>query len=125
MGFLVKLLTPEGRVKQEEVERLHLPGKDGELEILAGHTPLIISLRAGVVRFHPEDRKNTEASDFFIWGGLANIRHEDVTLLVSQVCPLFELDPQEIEKRLNAIPPVKPEEVLLIQAQLEALERYS
>lgn len=121
--FLATLLTPEGLVLRQEVERLHLPGEDGELDILAHHTPLIISLKPGVVAFHLEETKEKEDQHFFIWGGVANIQLGETLLLAQKACPLEDFHQEELERRLQqqSLPPA---ENALVQAQLEALHRY-
>lgn len=130
MIFSTRLLTPEGPMAQEEVERLHLPGEDGELDVLAHHMPLIVSLRPGVVSFHKKDTKGIEDRHFFIWGGLADIHLEETRILALRAILLFDLDQVDLEKKLhklsNAVEKNEKiqEKIHLVQAQLDALERY-
>ena len=72
------MATPDGRGFQEEVIGLFLRGAEGDLAILAGHTPFITSVQAGPCRIHmPDDSEKVATVD----GGLLTVSAEAVTLL--------------------------------------------
>ncbi len=54
---LLKLTVSQvnGPVFEGEVVSVHLPGIDGEMEILAGHEPLISPLRSGTITIKKPD----------------------------------------------------------------------
>ena len=47
----LEVVTPERRVLAEPVDMVTIPGLDGELGILPGHTPLISQLKTGVLSY--------------------------------------------------------------------------
>ena len=47
----LEIVTPERRVVSESVEMVTVPGLEGELGILPGHTQLISQMRTGVLSF--------------------------------------------------------------------------
>ena len=50
--FKLTLVTPEKKlVMDQEVEAVVVPANRGELNILAGHTPLITTLETGIVKW--------------------------------------------------------------------------
>ncbi|MBU4533190.1 MAG: F0F1 ATP synthase subunit epsilon [Eubacteriales bacterium] len=73
----VLVVTPERVVYDEEARFVLVPGSEGDLGILPGHTPLITTLRIGLVRI----RKDVAESGFVISGGLLEIRNNQVTVL--------------------------------------------
>ena len=47
----LEVITPERRLLSETVDTVTVPGLDGELGILPGHTPLISQLQTGVLSY--------------------------------------------------------------------------
>jgi len=47
----LEVVTPERRVLSETVDSVNVPGLNGELGILPGHTPLISQLQTGVLSY--------------------------------------------------------------------------
>src|SRR5262245_30185377 len=64
----LEVVTPERKVFEAEVERVEVPGLDGELGILPGHTELVSLLKpAGLLGFHSVwDSRETSISDGFV-----------------------------------------------------------
>jgi F-type H+-transporting ATPase subunit epsilon len=64
----LEVVTPERKVFEAEVDRVDVPGLDGELGILPGHTELISQLKpAGLLTYYLNDQKGEMAiSDGFV-----------------------------------------------------------
>jgi F-type H+-transporting ATPase subunit epsilon len=64
----LEVVTPERKVLEAEVDRVDVPGLDGELGILPGHTELISQLKpAGLLTYYVNDQKGEMAiSDGFV-----------------------------------------------------------
>lgn len=62
------VVTPERKVFEAEVDRVDVPGLDGELGILPGHTELISQLKpAGLLTYYINEQKGQMAiSDGFV-----------------------------------------------------------
>ena len=50
------LVSPEKLIFSEDVGMIIVPGKDGDLGVLPGHSKLISSLRPGRVMVYSEDK---------------------------------------------------------------------
>ncbi|MGQ9863258.1 MAG: FoF1 ATP synthase subunit delta/epsilon [Bacteroidia bacterium] len=53
-SFLLQIVAPEGIIFEGKVEKIDLPGWEGQLGVLYQHAPLLVQLRAGTVSFTPE-----------------------------------------------------------------------
>jgi len=73
----LEVVTPERRVLEESVEMVNVPGLNGELGILPGHTPLISQLKTGVLTY-VEDGKS---SVLHVSGGFVEVRDDHVSVL--------------------------------------------
>jgi F-type H+-transporting ATPase subunit epsilon len=64
----LEVVTPERKVLEADVDRVELPGLNGELGILPGHTELISQLKpAGLLTYHIGDTKGEMSiSDGFV-----------------------------------------------------------
>jgi F-type H+-transporting ATPase subunit epsilon len=47
--FKFELVSPERVLMSEDVEHVVLPGIDGDLGVLPGHAPLVVTLRPGTI----------------------------------------------------------------------------
>lgn len=83
--FLLEIVTPERITFSEQVQFLSVPAYDGELGVLAGHTPLLAQLAAGLVRFKKESGEETVA----VSGGFLEV-HPDKTVLFAETAEIAE-----------------------------------
>jgi F-type H+-transporting ATPase subunit epsilon len=81
MAFLthltLELVTPDRAVARESVDEIQIPGSDGYLGVLPGHTPLLTSLQVGELWFRQGNEKYYAAVAF----GFAEILPGRVTIL--------------------------------------------
>ena len=76
--FQLEIVTPEKTVYSGEVEQLRAPGTEGGFGVLAGHHPMLASLRIGEMVFsEPEQGPKSVA----ISGGFAEVQRDRVTVL--------------------------------------------
>lgn len=73
----LEVVTPERRVLAEAVDTVTLPGQNGELGILPGHTPLISQLRTGVLTFAQGER----VAQLHVSGGFVEVANDRVSVL--------------------------------------------
>ncbi|HYP25598.1 MAG TPA: F0F1 ATP synthase subunit epsilon [Blastocatellia bacterium] len=77
----LEIVTPERKVLEEEVDRVEVPGLNGELGILPGHTQLISQLKpAGLLTYHIGDTKNEVA----LSNGFVEISPDRVVILADK-----------------------------------------
>jgi len=80
MKLNVELVTPEELVFSSGVEMVVVPGVSGDFGVLIGHSPLISSLRPGVVDVY-ESAASQVSKSIFIQGGFAEVNQERCTIL--------------------------------------------
>ena len=73
----VDILTPDKTLFSGEATYVGLPGVDGSLGVLAGHAPLITTLKAGDVTVRVE----REEQRFAVQGGTVEVLGGKVTVL--------------------------------------------
>jgi len=73
----LEVVTPERRVLGEPVDMVTVPGLNGEMGILPGHTPLISQLNTGVLSY-VQDGKTTQ---LHVSGGIVEVRDDKVSVL--------------------------------------------
>lgn len=95
--FLLELVSPERLLLSRQVEMATLPSLEGDMGVLAGHSPMIVALRGGVIRVR-ENGQDTEA--LFVGGGFAEVAPERCTILADEATPLAQLSRGEAERRL-------------------------
>ena len=95
------LVSPENLIFNDQVSMIIIPGKDGDLGILPGHSKVISSLRPGRVMVYGE-KKNLLKS-FFVSGGFAEINSERCIVLAEDVNELAKLDKSLIEKEIQEL----------------------
>jgi F-type H+-transporting ATPase subunit epsilon len=91
------LVSPERLLLSEPVDMVTLPGSEGYFGVLAGHAPVLSTLRAGVI-----DVKGGEDGDMriFVRGGFAEVNPTKVVVLAEEAMPLSELDAAALDKRI-------------------------
>jgi F-type H+-transporting ATPase subunit epsilon len=71
------VVTPERRVLSEAVDTTTVPGLNGELGILPGHTPLISQLKTGILSY----TKDGKTFQLHVSGGFVEVRDDHVSVL--------------------------------------------
>ncbi|MDO5646749.1 F0F1 ATP synthase subunit epsilon [Paracoccus sp. (in: a-proteobacteria)] len=75
------LVSPERSLASVQVREVRLPGSDGDLTAMPGHSPAIVTLRPGMVVLVGADGSTHE---FAVTGGFAEINQESVSLLAER-----------------------------------------
>jgi len=71
------VITPERRLLSETVDAVTVPGMNGEIGILPGHTPLISQLQTGVLTY----TQGTTIHRMLVSGGFVEVNDERVSVL--------------------------------------------
>lgn len=85
------LVSPERSLASGTASQVQIPGADGDLTAMAGHAPLITTLRPGVLHVSGPDGDD----DYVVTGGFAEISAEGVTVLAERALHQKEMT-QEI-----------------------------
>jgi F-type H+-transporting ATPase subunit epsilon len=97
-SFQLELVSPEKLLLSRAVEMAVIPAAEGEMGVLAGHAPMIVALRGGVISVR-EGGQVTE--QLFVAGGFAEVAPDRVTILADEATPLASLSKSDAEIRLR------------------------
>jgi F-type H+-transporting ATPase subunit epsilon len=90
----LQVVTPERKVVEAEADGVELPGAEGYLGILPGHTPLITLLKTGVLSF----RRAGSEQAWAISSGMAEISEDHVSVLADSAQAAGEIDTAAAER---------------------------
>ena len=93
-----ELVSPEKLLLSEEVEMVVVPGAEGDFGILPGHTPVISTVRPGVIHIFEGGAVKTR---IFVAGGFAEVTAERCTVLAEEAVLLDDIDRDQVEKSLQ------------------------
>ncbi len=94
MALQLLVVTPERKAVEAEADEVELPGSEGYLGILPGHTPLITLLKPGVLSF----RRAGRSEAFAVSTGFAEIASDRVSVLVDSAERGSEVDTAAAER---------------------------
>lgn len=96
--FNFELVTPERLLLSGEAEQVVVPGAEGDFAVLAGHTPVISTLRPGIVEITMAGGKQR----IFVKKGVAEADPERLTVLAQTATEVESLDAAQIAEELKA-----------------------
>ena len=91
------LVSPERLLLSANADMVTVPGTEGYMGVMAGHAPLVSTLRAGMINML-NDGVETK---FFIMGGFAEINAAKITVLAEEALPMSELDLAVLDQRIK------------------------
>ncbi len=81
------LVSPERRLASVKATEVQIPGADGDMTAMEGHSPTITTLRPGILRaVGPEGTKA-----YAVTGGFAEISASGVSILAETAIPVEEV----------------------------------
>jgi len=86
--FKFELVSPERVLLSEDVEHVVLPGVDGDLGVLPGHAPLVVTLRPGTISVIGEGKTRK----IFVKDGFAEFTPDTLNVLAEQAVNLEGAD---------------------------------
>jgi F-type H+-transporting ATPase subunit epsilon len=95
-----ELVSPERLLLSEPVEMVVVPGSEGDFGVLPGHTPMISTVRPGVISIY---ESGNVSERIFVAGGFAEVTPERCTVLAETALPLAEIDRAEVEREIAAL----------------------
>lgn len=96
--FPFELVSPERLLLSVDAEMVTVPGSEGDFGVLAGHAPLISSLRPGVIEIDGVDEADRR---IYVGGGFAEIVGGRLTVLAEEAVPVSQLDRAALEQRIR------------------------
>src|SRR6516165_221062 len=94
----VRLVTPERILFEHTADAVELPAKNGYMEVLYGHAPLLAELGAGDVRIHG----GTEGEEIYnVSWGFVEVLPDRVTILAQDALRPAEIDVERAQQQLD------------------------
>ena len=97
----VRLVTPERTLFEHTVTAVELPAKNGYMEVLYGHAPLMAELGAGDVTLHGGPDGPESLTRYNVNWGFVEVLPDRVTILASDALKPEEIDLPRAEKQLD------------------------
>jgi F-type H+-transporting ATPase subunit epsilon len=94
-----EIVSPERLLVADEADMVTVPGTDGDFGVMAGHMPLISTLRPGVI----DIRGGAASGDtrLFVLGGFAEANPDKLTVLAEEAIPMAQIDAAALEQRIR------------------------
>lgn len=87
------LVSPERRLASVQATEVQIPGADGDLTAMEGHSPTITTLRPGILRAIGA----TGTQSYVVTGGFAEITAAGVSVLAERAIALEDATPELME----------------------------
>jgi F-type H+-transporting ATPase subunit epsilon len=95
--FQTSLVSPESLLFSGQVDQVDLPGIEGDLGILAGHAPIVVMLRPGIVTAVA----GNISERFVIFGGIAEFSQEKLTILADSASSVDGFDLAGLKSQID------------------------
>ena len=93
-----ELVSPAKLLVSEPVEMVVIPGAEGDIGVLPGHSPLIATVRPGIIDIHEGGKVRDR---IFVGGGFAEVSPNRCTVLAEEATPVDEINLATAEARLT------------------------
>ncbi|MBB6261342.1 F-type H+-transporting ATPase subunit epsilon [Paenochrobactrum gallinarii] len=98
VAFQFELVSPERLLLSTQVTEVVIPGSEGYLTALAGHSPLMTTIMPGIVSVKTPDGK---ADSYVVYGGFADISANGCSILAESATHIDELDRSDLQRRID------------------------
>jgi F-type H+-transporting ATPase subunit epsilon len=93
MTIRCEIVSQDRTVFEGDVDIVVIPGADGEMGILPKHSPVLTTLKYGIIKV----RKSGEEQLFTVAGGVAEVQPDIVTVLADAAENVEEIDIERAE----------------------------
>jgi len=94
--FHFDLVSPEKMAFSGEVDQVDIPGAEGDFGVLAGHAPVVATIRPGILTIITGGSKQK----VIVLGGLAEVSAKGLTVLADVATSIDELDRAEFAETI-------------------------
>jgi F-type H+-transporting ATPase subunit epsilon len=112
--FHFDLVSPEKLAFSGEVDQVDLPGVEGDFGVMAGHAPVVATIRPGIMTVTVGGSKQ----QIIVLGGLAEVSEKGLTVLADVATSLADLDRSAFAAEIAAM------EAKLAEHEGSTLDRY-
>ena len=98
MALHFELVSPARLLFSGDVASVTIPGTEGEMGIFPGHSPVLSTLKPGVVTVY-KDGGSSER--IFVKGGMVEVNPQGLTLLAEVAIPMAEVTADVLAKQIK------------------------
>jgi F-type H+-transporting ATPase subunit epsilon len=98
MPTQLEIVAPDKLLLSQPVDMAVIPGSEGDIGVLPGHSPMIVLLRGGTITLHEGGQPTAK---LYVSGGFAEITPERCTVLADEATPVAEVSRAAAEQRLR------------------------
>lgn len=91
------LVSPERLLTSVQAREVKMPGTEGDLTAMPGHSPVILTLRPGVVRVVSAEGED----EYAVTGGFAEINGDSISLLAERAIHRTDLTQEQFKELLD------------------------
>jgi len=95
-----ELVSPERLLVSQDVDMVVVPGTEGDFGVLAGHAPVISTLRIGTIDVWDAGAIKDR---IFVAGGFAEASAARVTVLADEAVRLTDIDKTAVAKEIETL----------------------
>ena len=88
MPIALEIVSPEKLLLARPVDMAVIPGSEGDMGVMEGHTPMIVMLRGGVIALYQGEQVTDR---LYVSGGFAEVTPERCTVLATEALPVVEI----------------------------------
>jgi len=91
-----ELVSPEKLLFSGAVEQVDVPGAEGDFGVLAGHAPMVATLRPGILVIHGEGG----AKRIVVLGGFAEVSAQGLTVVADVAETVEDIDKAMVARKI-------------------------
>ena len=95
--FQLEIITPEKVINEGQVSYVRVPSLDGLFGVKSRHAPAIIAMSIGEIKVTKDGKESYYATT----GGFADIRPENVQLLVETAESITDIDKERVKAAIK------------------------
>jgi F-type H+-transporting ATPase subunit epsilon len=94
--FHFDLVSPEKLMFSGQVDQVDIPGSEGDFGVLAGHAPVVATIRPGIMTVFSGGKQEK----IVVLGGLAEVSAKGLTVLADVATSIEDLDKQSLARHI-------------------------
>jgi F-type H+-transporting ATPase subunit epsilon len=97
--FQFELVSPEKLLFSGDVTQVDVPGIEGDFGVLAGHAPMVATLRPGILTVHGDGG----AKKIVVLGGFAEVSPSGLTVVADVADEMDAIDTEMVAQRIREL----------------------
>ena len=97
--FHFDLVSPEKIAYSGEVDQVDVPGAEGDFGVLAGHAPVVATIRPGILTVMAGGTQQK----IIVLGGLAEVSDKGLTVLADVATSMADLDRGQFAEQISGM----------------------